>query len=472
METISLTLPTIDVTASAGITSPESFIIKDISLITNDGSAQIQLKPSIMELSIYEELFSPMVTGHVTITDSQGFIEKFDIAGFNFIKISFSKTEGGELYEKYFKVYKVGERTQNSRTNEAYTLFFCSEELFISEQTKVVKSYQNMTISEMITDIIKTNLGTNKIGLIEDTDGVYSFIVPNFKPYEAISWLSTYAKPSQTTVSNNFGSKAGADMIFYQNKLGFNFRSLQSIFSNDVPLRTYHYSIQNTLEKTNLDYQMRSIKSYRFVDTFDSLKAINNGVFANKLISLDPLLRTQTVTEFKYDDYISKNTSLTNNKITTDYKNRFEQTVSDTTDAVLKVVTTNAEQRNYSVIKDDTAAFQSVAPSIDIETFVPYRTAQLALINYSKLEVSIPGDPTVMAGSLVNVNLPSMNPGNDPNQQSVDKKYSGKWLVSAVRHKMDIRGVYITIMELVRDGVTQQHTSYVDNDFNITAKNS
>ena len=439
--------------------NPQQYSIQNVSLIQNDGQIR-ELKYLIIELSIYEDLFSPTMTGHFTLTDAQGFIETFDISGFNFIKITFGKTGFDDPYkvDKWFRVYKIGDRKQSTRGSEIYTIYFCSEELFISEQTKIAKSFNEKQINEIVSSILTNTLSvsTDKIGIIEQTSGVYNFIVPNLKPFEAINWLSTYAKSAEI-----IQNKSGSDLLFFENNKGFNFRSIQSMMYEDS-VGTYHYDPQSLPDQTqNLNYLTTRILAYKFVETFDTLKHVNSGSFANKLIALDPLLRTSTISEFKYDEYFPNSISLNNYGVTSDYKNRFGKSVSDSTDAVVKVATTNAQQRNYSLIKNDSAAYATIAPSIDIETYVPYRTAQLSLANYTKIEFNIPGDPKLKVGDVIQILLPSLSNRVQNAVDSIeDPYYSGYYLIAGIRHMLDLRGNYLCVVEAIKDSVTKGHIVY------------
>jgi len=84
---------------------------------------------------------------------------------------------------------------------------------------------------------------------------------------------------------------------------------------------------------------------------------------------------------------------------------------------------------------------------------VPYRTAQLALANYTRIKVSIPGDSNLTVGATVNFALTSTNPLS----HTPDAFYSGNYLVTAVRHLINDR--YITILELCKDSVPTPYSS-------------
>lgn len=451
-----------------GITHPQQYSIDAILLISNDGKA-FDLKPSLIELNIHEDLFAPAISGYIMIVDGSGFLETLNITGFNFIQISFGKVNPNDdpaPYTKTFRVYKIGERYQVSRQKEQYPIYFCSEEVLLNEQIKITKSFPNSTIDLNIINILTNGDGntppqglqvdSGKIGIIEQAKGSYNFIVPNLKPFEAINWLCTYAQPA--AIDN-----ASADMIFYENRNGFNFRSLQSIMSDKV-YASYNYSPQSTsITQNSINYNITSILSYKFIRTFDSLKMTSSGAYANKLVTIDPLLRTSKSIVFNYDSNFSNSGSLNNQKITSDYKNRFGQKVSEATESVFKFAVGNADERTsdtiLNVLNDSVGGdISSITYDIGIETYVPYRTAQLAILNHTKVEVLVPGDPALTVGSIVLLNLPSMST-DSAKEASLDSYYSAKYMVTAVRHKMDVTGTYQSVFEAVTDSVPQAYVT-------------
>jgi hypothetical protein len=274
--------------------------------------------------------------------------------------------------------------------------------------------------------------------------------------------MSTYAQPATGTT--------GADMIFYENTDGFNFRSLQSIIT-DTPYgngRAYNYSPQN-VSGTNINYDIYTIISYKFIQVFDTLQSITDGAFANKLISLDPLLRTANTTSFNYNDttgpvqptngeilqpYFQNAKTLNRYPLAVEMNNRLNKTVSQSYDAVVKVLTSNMHERKDPRITASATTLNTTVPNIGIETYIPNRTAQLSLINQVKLEVIIPGDPGMSVGRVVTLNIPNYRGDASKQTAGLDSYFSGNYIVTAVRHKMDIRGIYNCILEVCSDSVS------------------
>ena len=432
---------TSDITPAGVAYYPESASIDKLTLITASGK-EIDLKKIIIEFNYYEDLYSFSVSGSVTVRDAQGLIERFQISGGEFLKVDFGRVKNSKVNTtRSFRVYKLGDRKPAENLNsEFFTLHFCSEELLLSEQTKISKSYSfqgaGQEIYKTVTSILKDELKVKKKLNIEQTNGLYNFIVPRIKPFEAISWLSTYARPLRKQT-------AGADMLFFENKDGFNFRSIRTMLEQK-PYRTYNYQQNNT--DSTLEQKTTSVLQYEFVKSYDVLNEINSGTFANRLISVDPATRSFKITDFDYEKYKKDSKPANGNGVLNGYVNRLGKTDNTSYESVVKVVIGNSEQYKVPYIGEKPGAF---ANDIFIENFVPNRTAQIALANYTLVKIVVPGDPNLTVGMTVNFNIYSL--AMDGENKRLDTYYSGKYLVNAVRHIIQSQGVYQTVMELAKE---------------------
>jgi hypothetical protein len=433
---------------TTGVIYPKDYALVNLTLLT--GVATFDMKTLMVELSYHEDIFNNTASGYLTVTDSMGYIETLSLTGNEFIRMTFGKTSNdGNWIDKLFRVYKVDKRKlENNMNTETYSLYFCSEEVLLSEQYKLSKAYPNQSISENVTDILKNVLKVpdKKIAVIEPTYGVYSFVVPTIKPFDAINWMSTYARPT--------ADKPGSDMLFYEDKFGFNFRSIQSLLLNPL-YKTYSYDPKN-LASQDINKKLNNVTTYEILDSYDALKGINSGIFANELISANPLTRKKTVTKFNYFEYISKSKKLNEYPISNNFQNRFGDTVGDTSQAVLKLVFSNFDQNSDPYIASQPAGGSS--RDVFAETYIPYRTAQLSLANYTRMKISLPGDPGLTVGQTICFNLLSRK----PNVKELDKYYSGNYLITAVRHLINF-SEYKTILEITKESTTTPYASADNN---------
>ena len=432
----------------SGIIYPNDYTLINLLLLTS--VAAFDVKNILVELSYNEDLFTNSASGYLMVVDSTGYIEKLNMNGNEFIRMTFGKADDTiNVVDKIFRVFKVSKRTpENDGNTETYSLYFCSEELVLSEQHKISKSYKAKDITTNVMDILTNYLKVpnNKLGVIEQTLGVYDFIVPNLKPFDAINWMSTYARPDAT--------KYGADFLFFEDKFGYNFRSIQSLIVQPI-YNTYSYNPKN-ISQTLTD-KTYNVSTYEIMDSYDTLGAINSGIFANQLISVDPLLRRYRITNFDYGAYSTSAKKLNNSPITNNYKNRFDEGINQTPQAVTKLVFSNFNQTDSSLVK----AKGGVGHDIFAETYIPYRTAQLPLLNYTRIKISVPGDSALTIGRTISFNLLS----KDAIKKEPDGFYSGNYLITAVRHLLTVHK-YTTILELAKDSTVNMYST-VDNNLPV-----
>ena len=278
-----------------------------------------------------------------------------------------SKTNNQET----FRLYTIPKRTPTGSLNQEYIkLYFCSEELFLSEQIKVTQSYKGKKIDYIIADILSSKLKIkidNLSGKIQSTQGIYDFNVNALKPFEAISWVSCYAKPT---------GGIGADMLFYENADGFNFRSLRTLYKQPV-YNTYSYQ-QKNLEET-FQQKLNTVIDYEFIRTFNALDDTNTGTFANRLISLNPLNRTVKVTDFDYNKYLSQAGSLNGTSALASAPNRLGLTQTQTPEARLKLQFSNSELKKKSYLQP---TLGSVAQDIFVEDMEKQTLKELPYYRY------------------------------------------------------------------------------------------
>ena len=153
--------------------------IDKMQILTASGQ-KIDVKKLLVEFSYYEDIFNFVVSGYIILKDSIGLVEKLQLTGKEFLEVNFGKARGLTTNNDFmFRLYAIPKRTPTGNLNtEFIKLYFCSEELLLSEQTKVTKSYSGTPINKIIYDILvdKMKVKTTNV-FIEPTLGNYDFNV-------------------------------------------------------------------------------------------------------------------------------------------------------------------------------------------------------------------------------------------------------------------------------------------------------
>ena len=422
--------------ADKPISFPQSISVNDLSIILTNGQS-VNIRRLLVDLSYFEDLYSFAVSGYMHLRDGLGIIEKLNLSGVETIRIQFDFTETQKRKTQYFRLYTIPSRDPIGPMNSEFIkLYFCSEELFLSEQTKVTKSY-NTEISTIINTILNENLKVdkNKKSInVDSTYGTYNFNIPTLKPFETISWLSIYALPKESAYTN-----PGADMLFFENVDGFYFKSLRNLYKQPI-FQIYTYQQQN-IAGQNLGALETNALDLEFIKAFNSLEDIESGTFANRLITLDPITRKVKTTDFNYNNY--KEQKLNPGSVLDETQNKLGKTQTQEPIGKLKLAISNSGQKNqpWSRLVNG----YGVAHDIQIEEFVPKRTAQIALANYTLVKLKVPCNPYLKVGQVINFKLPSIL------TRELDSNYSGNYLITAVRHIIRPEGGSESIIEIAKD---------------------
>ena len=239
----------------------------NLDIETGKGVSFLDLTTSVWhELNFYEDIYSPIVSGDITLTDTVGLIESFPIIGEEILDVSFSTagaslppttgpgttstpsaSEAPKQVINRFRVYKVDPPVQVTDNSRTIKLYFVTDNQFTNLLSKVRKIYptkQNIlnttqsvtdksyTLADMARDIFydffigkKKPLrqpATRKPFLVEPTRYKSEIVIPNWNPFKAISFLASKA------VSANPETK-GANFVFYQTLQGFRFVSIETL---------------------------------------------------------------------------------------------------------------------------------------------------------------------------------------------------------------------------------------------------
>lgn len=458
-------MATTNISGTQVLRYPTEYQLSLLNLATSmQGAGVVNLMPFLVELSLFEDIYGNTISGQLILSDALGLISNFSMSGNEFLQIQLKKTEQDSFgISRNYRIYKISHRTAAENNNyESYILNFCSEEFLVAEQYRISKSYKSKKISEIITsilkDYVKVGQGKTKTIHVSETQGTYDFILPNKRLFETINWLSTYALPLP-----NAGE--GADMLFFENADGYWFKSLQELYVQPV-YRTFSYAPKN-VSVQNIDQQLANVYDFEVLNLFDTLKAITNGTFSNRLISLDPVQRKSTVTDFNYDTYFTKGKKINASPVTNNLKNRWQKAIYDAppgelNHGTLRMVPGNSEQKKQPFVA---GAPNTVAPDIFIEKTMPNRVAQIALANYTKIKITVAGDPLLTVGRVVDFEYLKDDPSTSfltsggNSMRKSDPLLSGKYLITASRHILR-NNSYMTILELCKDSYQQQLASF------------
>lgn len=408
--------------------------IIDISLY-NFAGKRLDIRSIFGEMDIQEDLFAPTCTGSVGIMDASNIYEDFPIIGEETIKITYKDNTKTQV-TRSFDVYAVSNKTKVGDRAFFYTLKFCSPEFLMNRTKLISKAYTNKTADEIVTAVVKSDLGSTKPVLVEKTVGIQNYIAPTVYPFEITSAMCTRGK--------SLNNQKGASYVFYEDKTGFNFVPIETLIKKPAIKYTLDSSASHTSTNTKFN-----VMKYYMSSPANTMGNITGGSFGCNVKALD--LFNKKMIDVSYNHFDDKQYSQvehinsTNPKLkltTSKYKYK-------STDGMYKVIIANS----------DTGIDESGSMR---ETNVAVRYAQLGVYaNGPKLNIEVSFNSALTVGGMIDIVIPSaVISSKASNILSTDLYFSGKYLITALRHIITAANA-VTAIELSRDTYTKDHEEFM-----------
>ena len=145
-----------------GIRYAGEYDLTDLRLYTGSGEV-INLGSIYLALDIYENIFSNVLTGTLTIADTNNLIMNAPITGQEFLsfKITTPTLDNVpiDFTEHVMAIYKIDLR-KPERGNEIFQLHFCSPELLRNSRTRLSKAYKG-NISDIVNKVLTDKKSVN-----------------------------------------------------------------------------------------------------------------------------------------------------------------------------------------------------------------------------------------------------------------------------------------------------------------------
>lgn len=382
---------------------------------------KIDILPQMVEMSIFEDIFSNTIRGSIIISDSYDLIFNFPFIGEELIKIKMRTPTMGDVgtveYEGY--VYKISDRHHTTERGQVYTLHFTSYETIIDVNKKISKSFDGN-----VTDIVKSlvtedqYLGSQKEFVSEKAGNNLKFVSPYWNPLKTINWVAARSLKKE----NN-----SPTFVFFEtldNKMKF--VSLDSLYSQSPkPGIVYKYDsflreASSIGSSKNIEREYNIIRDYYMEEVFDYIARSESGMYSSKLINTNLVSKTIKTT-------------------TRDYLKNF----SDTNHLGKHPVSSNGLIRRASsaIFSVNNAEYvYDGQRDMRVEQWLAQRKSLLGqAFNIFKMDIVVSGRLDIRAGDCVMAEINQLQPINrgDDKSQIVNGYFSGKFLIGAIHHRFD-----------------------------------
>ncbi len=396
----------------------------------------VDIQNMLVSVNIYEDMFSPFITGTIVVTDSIDLMNSFPFLGHEYINLKIETptinddtNTKSNVIDQTFYIYKITDRTYMAERNVVYEMHFFSQEMSVDANVSLSKGFSGK-VSDIAREILGTSgLGTNRLGYIEETKNSTKYVSNFWKPTKNLNFLTNQA----------INANGSPSYLFFENRTGFNFVSLDTLCRYE-PIQNFNYGsfVRDVNKYTasrdiNKDYQR--INELAIPDVVDSLSKLTNGAYASTLFTHDLVSKRYRVKTFDYLQDFEKENHLNKFPITN------KRVASVLTLPSAKII---SNEIHYGVFN----GFGDVSNSSTLQN----RLSRLQQIENHKIKIVVPGRTDYTVGRTVELTLfqaehISIKNGLDDNR---DKVFSGRYLIAAIHHSIT-RERHECVMEVIKD---------------------
>ena len=139
---------------SEGLYKAGDLLIDQLDLITSDG-IKINLKDFLVEINIFEDIFSNSMKGTIALVDSRNLINLLNLRGEESLIVKFRTPsfKQADVISKTFRTYRISDRKiVRDNNTQIFTLHFVSSEMILDTALPVYLPFEGI-IHEVVESI-------------------------------------------------------------------------------------------------------------------------------------------------------------------------------------------------------------------------------------------------------------------------------------------------------------------------------
>ena len=471
----------------AKLLSAGDVVYNEVLLVTQNGIYDIN--DFVVEINIYEDMFSPCLHGNIVIRDTKNLIEKVPLVGDEILTLDINTPElAGENAQNFdptnniqrsFGVYAIKNRTlSNEDKEQLFVMHFMSLEGIRDNVTYLCQKYEGTTDSivqkifdESFKDIPKYVNEANKDNpdgspkaeiYIGDTPHVskVSFLPPMWTPFQIFNYLAKRSLGTENPEAPTF--------LFYETTKAYYFMSVSGLIKtqldngfvqNKFKYRKRQYAEQIGPDALRAGYE--HIEDFEFLTNVDIIQGQDLGHFASSLATLDMVNKEFVPTiydhgfDFQKYPHLGNYKSSPHNTVPTKdekkYNSIFPVNTIRSSDSKIFV-----ESIHKGVLDSSDDDLMNLHP----EKYVQQRNSLLSDITTLKVKVTVPGRTNMEVGQIVDLDYPSATSGRDGStpEEIRDQWVSGYYMITAIHHHIT-KLRHNAICELAKDSYLNELVS-------------
>ena len=422
----------------------QGYTPKQFTITSLDGKTELDITNSILSIDYFEDILSPAIHMMVHCINKHSIVSSLPIRGGEKVEVDIETTFGDFSMlgkDESLRVYKVSGQEGN-KLSEQFTLHITSQEYLNNEISRCFRKYSGK-ISESVKDVLTNDLRTTKFldENIEETANAYKWIGSMRKPFKVLEWLcpkSLSTRGGETDPEPNASeieeAKGTMGYFFYENKEGFNFKSidkLTELIGSATEEKVFRYNYTGPVIKAaDLGNSLKIIE-YTFDRNIDLRASLRFGMFKNHtfLYNLDD----NQVTVYNYD--IKEEVG--NKKMSKQDKISSSPEYADLPSRIIVRATDNGVMSSKGGQEDSGRSPADRAKS----------AARYNLMFTQSLNILIPCNVNLKVGDIISCEFSEMRGGKS---REPDKEISGRYLIRELRHRFSATQ-NTTSLKLLRD---------------------
>ena len=385
----------------------------------------------VIGIQIFEDIFSPFITGTLIVKDSLDLANVFPLTGEEYLslKIETPTLKQGAI-EGEFYIFKMTNREITGDRAVNYELHFISQDSVVDMNKRISKKFKGKP-----SEIAKTIITDADIGLqvkrpvnIEETSNQISYISNFWNPVRNMTYLCDHA----------LNEKESPSYLFFENRAGFNFVSLDALYNNKDYIEYFTYD-NYVRDKTpdgksakDIVQDYKRIRRLAVPVAYDYMDRLEGGMLGSKQYSFDIISKNVDIKEYDmFKDFDKNNHTnihpLASNKSIFRYNS--------------KIIN---RQRHWDNFTDGGDSSNS--------KFLQKRMSIMKATDAAKIEITVPGRTQYTVGQKVLVELNKMEPVEKKDTDILDAMLSGAYIIGAVNHFIT-RESHECVMELFKDSL-------------------
>lgn len=386
---------------------PGDIKLISIKLTNTNKSATIDIRSQLLTFSVYEDIQEPTIYAEIVLNDALGLVKNFPIIGEEDVEISFIVPGRDKVTTYKLRTFAIdGTSFSDNNQSSNFILKCVSHEHFTNSVQQIDKGY-NVTIAEMVIDILKNELNVKKGINVEATRGLIPVAVPRMNPFSAIDYLRQRAVAKRPS---------GGVFVFFENQFGYNFISLEKLIEDgkkNIVTKTFTHAPDTRSTKERQAYAWRNITKFEHLTKFDTISKMSNGMFKNNVIAFDMTTKDVTNTEFRIQEQA---------KVFETGENKARLT---STEKLINEANRGAPY--YMFAPKDISKGNAFLTDL-----MGYKLAYTNMFNQNIVRCQVYGDNYLAVGDMVALNLPESSGTTE--KKTGDTRFSGNYMITKLRH--------------------------------------